>query len=50
MLEIIKEYIVFLKQNKKLWLLPIFLILCLFGVLIIVSKGSTFAPFIYTLF
>ena len=50
MFEVIKEFIIFLKENKKLWLLPIVLILFLFGVLIIVSQGSTFAPFIYTIF
>lgn len=48
--EIIKEFIIFLQKSKKLWLLPIFLLLCLFGVLVIVSQGSTFAPFIYTIF
>ncbi len=50
MLDIIKEFIYFLKEKKKLWLLPLFMILLAFGLLIILSKGSTFAPFIYTVF
>ena len=36
--------------NKKYWLLPIIIILVVFGGLIVLSQGSAFAPFIYTLF
>ena len=39
----------FMKQNKKWWLLPILIILLIFGVLILLS-GTGLAPFIYTLF
>jgi hypothetical protein len=39
----------FLKQNKKWWLIPILLVLLLFGLLIVLS-GTSLAPFIYTLF
>jgi len=39
----------FLKQNKKWWLLPILVVLLLFGLLILLS-GTSLAPFIYTLF
>ena len=39
----------FLAQNKKWWLLPILILLLLFGVLVILS-GTGMAPFIYTLF
>ena len=38
----------FVCQNKKWWLLPIILVLLLFGILIILS-GTGLAPFIYTL-
>jgi drug/metabolite transporter superfamily protein YnfA len=38
-----------LRQNKKWWLLPILIMLLLFGVLIFVSS-TALAPFIYTLF
>ena len=43
------EFFAMLKQNKKYWLLPIILILLLFGLLIILGASSA-APFIYTLF
>ena len=38
-----------LKQNKKYWLLPMLIILLLFGVVIILGSTAA-APFIYTLF
>jgi hypothetical protein len=39
----------FLRQNKKWWLLPILIVMLLFGLLVLLS-GTGFAPFIYTLF
>ena len=44
------EFWAFLKVRKKFWLLPVLLILVLFGGLLIVAQGSAIAPFIYTLF
>jgi len=46
----IKEFLEFLKVRKKYWLLPIIIVLVLFGGLIILSQGSAVAPFIYALF
>ena len=46
----IKEFWEFLKVRKKYWLLPIIIVLVLFGGLIILSQGSVVAPFIYTIF
>jgi hypothetical protein len=43
------EFWDFLKHNKKWWLLPILLVLLLFGLLILMA-GTGAAPFIYTLF
>ena len=40
----------FLKVRKKFWLLPLILVLLLFGVLIVLTSGTAIAPFIYTLF
>ncbi len=40
----------FLKVRKKFWLLPIILILLIFGGLIVLTQGSAVAPFIYTVF
>ena len=46
----LKELWEFFKVRKKYWLLPIVLVLALFGGLIILSQGSAVAPFIYTIF
>ncbi|MDC0549775.1 DUF5989 family protein [Alphaproteobacteria bacterium] len=46
----IKELWNFMRVRKKFWLLPIILIMALFGGLIVLSQGSAVAPFIYTLF
>jgi hypothetical protein len=46
----LKELVQFLMARKKYWLVPIFLVLFVFGGLIILVKGSAVAPFIYTLF
>jgi hypothetical protein len=40
----------FLKVRKKYWLLPIILMSLLFGGLVVLTAGSAFAPFVYTLF
>ncbi len=49
-MEFLKEFCEFLKVRKKYWLLPIIIVLVLFGGLIILSQGSVVAPFIYTIF
>jgi len=46
----LKEFWEFLTIRKKYWLLPIIIVLVLFGGLIILSQGSAVAPFIYTIF
>jgi hypothetical protein len=46
----IREFIEFLRFRKKYWLLPIIIVVALFGGLIILSQGSAVAPFIYTIF
>lgn len=49
-IKIIAEYLEFLKENKKWWLMPIAISLLLLGLLIVLTKGSALAPFIYTIF
>jgi hypothetical protein len=44
------EFWAFMRIRKKWWLAPIFLMLILFGLLMVLSQGSAIAPFIYTLF
>ena len=46
----IKEFWEFLKVRKKYWLIPILLVLAIFGALIILSEVSAIAPFIYAIF
>tara|TARA_B110001452_G_scaffold199366_1_gene169309 strand:- start:240 stop:389 length:150 start_codon:yes stop_codon:yes gene_type:complete len=46
----LREFWEFLKFRKKYWLIPILLVLVLFGGLIVLSQGSAIAPFIYTIF
>ena len=48
--ESFKEFFEFLMERKKYWLLPIIIVLALFGILIVLSQGSVIAPFIYTIF
>ncbi len=50
MMLFLKDLWGFLKVRKKFWMLPIILVLLLFGVLIVLTSGSAIAPFIYTLF
>ena len=40
----------FMRERKKFWLLPIILVLLLFGALLVLTEGTAVAPFIYTLF
>ena len=49
-MDFIKEFYQFIKIRKKYWLLPILIVLVLFGGLIILTQGSAVAPFIYTIF
>ena len=49
-MEFLEELWQFLRTIKKFWLLPIILILLLFGVLIVLTTGTAIAPFIYTIF
>ena len=46
----IKELWNFMRIRKKFWLMPILLMMALFGALIVMSQGSAVAPFVYTLF
>ncbi len=47
---VLKQLWAFMKVNKKFWLLPMLVILILFGLLIVFAQGSVFAPFIYAIF
>jgi drug/metabolite transporter superfamily protein YnfA len=49
-LSLASEIWLFLRQNKKLWLLPIVIVLLLMGALLVFAQSSALAPFIYTIF
>ncbi len=49
-MDVIKELLEYLIQNKKYWLIPLILILVLFGALIVLTQGSAVSPFIYSIF
>ncbi len=50
MLSLARELWMFMRVRKKFWLLPIMLMMVLFGGLVVLTKGSAIAPFIYTIF
>jgi hypothetical protein len=50
MLELIKDLWGFMRERKKLWMAPIIIIMLLLGTLIVLTQGSSLAPFIYTIF
>jgi hypothetical protein len=39
-----------MRVRKKFWLVPVLLVMVLFGGLVVLTKGSAVAPFLYTLF
>ena len=47
---VVREFVEFAQARKKLWLLPILLILLVVGIVLVVGHASAVAPFIYTLF
>jgi hypothetical protein len=50
MIDFISELWSFMRIRKKYWLLPVILMLAVFGTVIVLAKGTAVAPFIYTLF
>jgi hypothetical protein len=40
----------FLRVRKKMWLLPILVVLVFLGSLVVLTQGSALAPLIYTVF
>ncbi len=47
---LMREFWRFMRIRKKFWLLPVFLVLGVFGGLLVLAQGSAVAPFIYTIF
>lgn len=49
-MDFIAELWAFLRVRKKFWLLPVIVMMTVFGGLVVLSQGSAVAPFIYTIF
>lgn len=49
-MEFLKEYWLFLKTRKKLWMIPVIILLMLAASLVLLAKAAAVSPFIYTLF
>ena len=47
---IVGELLGFFWSNKRWWMLPMVVVLLLFGILMILAQSSAISPFIYTLF
>jgi uncharacterized protein DUF5989 len=50
MVSFLREFWMFLRVRKKFWLLPVFMMMMIFGSLLALANGSVIAPFIYAIF
>ena len=48
--QLLYEFWLFLRENKKLWLVPMILTLVIIGGLLVFAQSSALAPFIYSIF
>jgi hypothetical protein len=46
----LSELWAFMRARKKFWLVPVLIMMVIFGGLVVLTKGSVVAPFIYTIF
>jgi Family of unknown function (DUF5989) len=46
----LSELFGFMRARKKFWLVPVLILMVIFGGLVAMTKGSIVAPFIYTIF
>ena len=47
---LVREFALFIKQEKKWWLIPLVAVLLLVGALVVFTSSSPLAPFLYPLF
>jgi hypothetical protein len=50
MIALARELFAYMGARKKWWLLPMLVVLLIFGGLLILAQGSAVAPFVYTVF
>jgi hypothetical protein len=49
-MEFANELLSYMKARRRLWMMPILMLLLVFGGLVLLTQGTVIAPFIYTLF
>jgi Family of unknown function (DUF5989) len=49
-MEFLQEFFRFIRARRQYWLVPLLLVMAIFGGLLLLAHGSAVAPFIYTLF
>ena len=49
-MEFFGELWMFMREKMKFWLLPLIMVMVMFGFLVVFVKGSAIAPLIYTVF
>lgn len=49
-MSLLRELWMFLRARKKMWLLPLVLVMLIVGTVLVFAQGSVLAPFIYTIF
>jgi len=47
---VVAEYLRFLREQKRYWLIPVLLLLLFLGLMVVLFEGSAVAPFIYSIF
>jgi hypothetical protein len=47
---LVGELWAFMRVRKKLWLLPVVVVIVSLGALVVAAQGSALAPFIYSIF
>jgi hypothetical protein len=50
MIDFVSELWDFVRARKKYWLVPVLVVMCALGGLLVLAEGSAIAPLIYTLF
>jgi hypothetical protein len=49
-LSLVSDLVEFIRFRKKLWLIPVTIMMLLLGILLVLVEGTAVAPFIYTIF
>ena len=49
-MSMIAELWAFMRERKKYWMIPILVMMVIFGGLVVLVQGTAVAPFIYTIF